>query len=169
MFILLILLNCLYFGSATVASDNTKADITIASLDDLFNGYDHWRMQHPNAIPHDKPFRLDVPFLDVYSESGASVYHGADSRQNAEFLDALPKAINGAKTNDPRPSLKEAVEMFPDFKAQENSILAGKGYTVFAVTYPNWDRCKAQNEAVQKLRERAAKLGIRVLEVRLHT
>ena len=169
MLILLILLNCLYLGAAPIASGNTSADITIASLDDLFNGYDHWRSQHPNAVPHDKPFRLDVPFIDLYSQSGTSVYHGTDSQKNAEFLDALPQTINSAKSSETWPSLKEAIEMFPEFKAQENSILTDKRYTVFAVTYPDWDRCKSQNEAVQKLRERAGKIGIRVLEVRLHT
>jgi hypothetical protein len=67
-----------------------------------------------------------------------------------------------------RPSLKEAIEMFSEFKAQEEALLADKRYTVFAVTYPDWDHCKEQNEAVAKLRARGAQTNIRVLEVRLH-
>ncbi|MGH9897695.1 MAG: hypothetical protein ACRD4L_02435 [Pyrinomonadaceae bacterium] len=110
-----------------------------------------------------------MPNMDLYSPSGISIYYGEDSATNAAFLRTLPQAISSTKKTDvARPSLKEAIEMFPALKAQEGALLADKRYTVFAVTYPDWDHCKDQNEAVAKLRKRAGQLKIRIIEVRIH-
>jgi uncharacterized protein YciI len=64
--------------------------------------------------------------------------------------------------------LKDAIEMFPEFKAEEDLLLADKRYTVFAVAYPGWEEAKEQNDALAKLRESAEQAKIRILEVRLH-
>jgi hypothetical protein len=168
MLLFIVLLSCLNLGLQPAAKTPRIENVAVASLDDLLNGYGDWSTHHPNVLPRDKPFNLEVPSVDLYSESGVSIYHGVDSEKNAAFLNALPQAIDQAKTGEVRPSLKEAIEMFTDFKKQESVLLADKRYTIFALTYPDWGRCKAQNDAIQKLRERAQKIGIRVLEVRLH-
>jgi hypothetical protein len=143
-------------------------DTIKVSVEDLSNGYFDWLDQHPEAMPAGQKLTLLMPTIDLYSPAGASIYFGADSASNAAFLGTLPQGIRDAKTTVVRPSLKEAIEMFPEFKAQEDALLADKRYTVFAVTYPDWDHCKEQNEAVAKLRARAAQTSIRILEVLLH-
>jgi hypothetical protein len=143
-------------------------DTIKVSVEDLSNGYFQWLDQHPEAIPAGQKLTLLMPTIDLYSPAGDSIYFGADSASNAAFLGTLPQGIRDAKTTVVRPSLREALEMFPEFKAQEDALLADKRYTVFAVTYPDWDHCKEQNEAVAKLRARAAQTSIRILEVRLH-
>lgn len=168
MIFLLILCSHLFLTAGSSSAPHQPSNAAVASVDDLLNGYDLWSSHHPNVLPHDKPFNLDVPSIDLYSPSGTSIYHGVDSEKNAAFLRALPGGIGLAKTIEVRPSLKEAIEMFADFKVRGATLLADKRYTVFALTYPDWDRCKAQNDAMAKLRERADKIGVRVLEVRLH-
>jgi hypothetical protein len=143
-------------------------DTIKVSVEDLSNGYFQWLDKHPEAIPAGQKLTLLMPTIDLYSPAGDSIYFGADSASNAAFLGTLPQGIRDAKTTVVRPSLREAIGMFPEFKAQEDALLADKRYTVFAVTYPDWDHCKEQNEAVAKLRARAAQTSIRILEVRLH-
>jgi hypothetical protein len=120
-------------------------DTIKVSVEDLSNGYFQWLDQHPEAIPAGQKLTVLLPTIDLYSPAGDSIYFGADSASNAAFLGTLPQGIRDAKTTVVRPSLREALEMFPD-----------------------WDHCKEQNEAVAKLRARAAQTSIRILEVRLH-
>ena len=147
---------------------SAPADTINVSVEDFTKGYLEWMKHHPDAVQSGQQLKLEMPAIDLYSPSGSSIYHGTDSARNAIFLRSLPQGIRGAKTTGIRPSLREAIEMFPEFKAQEDALLAGKRYTVFAVTYPDWDHCREQNEAVAKLRARATQANIRVLEVRLH-
>jgi hypothetical protein len=138
------------------------------SVEDLARGYLQWMKSHPDAVPGVDRLKLEMPTIDLYAPSGASIYYGADSTRNGAFLNTLPQGIRDAKTTVARPSLKEAIEMFPAFKGQEDALLSDHRYTVFAVTYPDWDKCKEQNDAIAKLRARATQSNIRVLEVRLH-
>lgn len=167
MFALFLLLGYLCTTAAGAEAPTAMA-VANASLDDLFAGYDQWSTRHPGVFPRGKTTRLDVPSIDLYAPSGVSVYHGTDSAKNAAFLDALAKGIGQTRTNEFRPTLQEAIEMFSELKAKEAALLADKRYTIFALTYPHWDRCKAQNDAIEKLREHATQLGIRIIEVRLH-
>jgi hypothetical protein len=134
----------------------------------MVTGYLRWEHKHPEATQNGKPLMLAMPSIDLYSPSGVSLHHGADSEKNAAFLRALPRTLREARTDEVRPSLKEAIEMFAELKAQEAGLLSDKEYTVFAVTYPDSGLCKAQNDAIEKLRGRAHQLGVRILEVRLH-
>ena len=138
------------------------------SVEDLARGYLQWMKNHPEAVPGVERLKLEMPTIDLYSPSGTSIYYGADSARNGAFLNTLPQGIHDAKTTVARPSLKEAIEMFPAFKTQEEGLLADHRYTIFAVTYPDWDKCKEQNDAVARLRVRAAQSNMRILEVRLH-
>ncbi len=138
-----------------------------ASLDDLFHGYDYWTSKHPHVLP--KEFHLNTPILEIYSQDGVLHYFGDVSADNARILDNLPasestKNINGSS----RPSLKETLDMFPALHNNKDHFLQGNMYTVVSITFPHWALCKAHNDAVERLRHRARKLGIRVLEVQLH-
>jgi hypothetical protein len=161
----------LWLGANPVLAPGTAArNTTSASALEFGRQYLQWELQHPEANPSKERFSsLALPTLDLYSPSGIAIYYGADSAKNAAFLRSLPQGIAGAtKANVVRPSLKDAIEMFPEFKAEEDLLLADKRYTVFAVTYPGWEEAKEQNDALAKLRERAEQAKIRILEVRLH-
>ena len=168
MVILCILLLWSGLGPVSGKYANRSIDVIDASAEELMEGYLQWQQQHAMSAPPAKPLKLDMPAIDLYSPAGVSIFYGADSGANAAFLLSLPESIRTARTSAPRPSLKEAIEMFPQLKAHETTLLADKRYTVFAVTYPDWSRCKEQNEAITKLRERGKRTVIRIIEVRLH-
>jgi hypothetical protein len=169
MIALYVLLVCIGLIPAPAKRTGNPNDIIVtASVEELANGYLDWDEHHPNALPAGKTRKLEMPMMDLYSASGASIYFGANSAANAAFLRAFPEGIASTKADGVRPSLKETIAMFPELKAQEADLISGKGYTIVAVTFPNWDHCKEQNEAIAKLRERAAQIKIRIIEVRLH-
>jgi hypothetical protein len=163
-----------------------------APLQELMQGYLGWMHRHPEATHQTQPLipapaqglpnrdseaasevvplLIRMPSIDLYAPSGVSLYHGTDSEKNAAFIRALPRGIpqgNTATTDEVRPTLQEAMEMLVELKPYETTPLAQKGYTVFALTYPDTARCKPQNEAIQELESRAQRIGIRVIEIRL--
>jgi len=114
---------------------------------------------------------VDVPAVDLYSPLGVSVYHGTDSSSNAAFIRALPTSIPQAKkgnTDELRPTLQEALALIPELAQYSAVRLPKHQYTLFALTFIDQARCKAQNEAIQGLKDRAQRAGIRVIEVQLH-
>lgn len=163
---LCVVLACLALQPAIVHS-KTPTETASTSVEEFTHAYLQWLKKHPDAIQSPQ-IKLEMPALDLYSPSGVSVYYGTDSAKNAAFLRMLPKSIPRTGTTAIRPSLREMLEMFSEFKTQEDALLADGRYTVFAVTYPDWGPCKEQNEEIARLRARAAQAGIRVLEVRLH-
>ncbi|GEM_PF-5068306 len=143
------------------------------SVGEMSDAYLAWMRQHPGVVPKGTPLKLAMPTIDIYSPEGALLYYGGDASENAALLRTLPRNIKNVKptaltTSVPRPSLKEAIEMFPALKEREETLLSGKRFTIFAVTYPNWDRCKEQNEAIEQLRGRITQSELRIIEVRLH-
>jgi hypothetical protein len=156
-------------NSAPDTSDlHDESYVVSASVSDLAKGYLGWQQQHADAAQAGKALKFRMPSIDLYSPSGVSIHHGENSDTNAAFLRSLPNGLNDAAVGGPRPSLKEIIEMFSELKSQEGSLLAAKSYTIFAITYPFEEFCKAQNEAVEKLRERKMKIRMRIIEVRLH-
>lgn len=164
-----LLLTWLALASTSVMQANAPNDIVVsASIEERLTGYLDWGGRHPGTFSPGKPHTIGMPTLDLYSPSGISIYYGEDSATNAAFLGTLPQGIPKLKTVAARPSLKEAIEMLPQLKAQEGALLADKRYTLFAATQLNSNRCKAQNEAIANLRKRAGQMKIRIIEVRLH-
>jgi hypothetical protein len=164
-----ILLVCVVFLYGTTTKSNHLNNIVVsASVEEMTNGYLDWLEHHPEPTAAGKPQKILMPTLDLYSPTGTSIYFGTDSGANAAFVHTLPQGITNVGMTEPRPSLKEAIEMFSELRAKENALLADKRYTLFAVTYLNWERSKQQNEAVEELRRRISSTNIRIIEVRLH-
>lgn len=164
-----------------------------APLEEAMQGYLRWIGRHPEAIPRPQkpipglpqgspnrdseadrgvdPLQVRMPSIDLYAPSGFSLYHGVDSEKNAAFIRALTRRIaeeNTPRTNETRPTLREAIEMFAELKTYKVGHLEDKVYTLFALTYPDTVLCKAQNEAIQEIKNGTRRIGIRVIEVRLH-
>ena len=173
-------MNCLWILVAWIAVQpvaEKKATLPAISIDasvnEMNDGYLAWMRQHPGVVPKGTPLKLAMPTIDIYSPEGALLYYGGDSTENAALLRTLPRNIKNVKsaaltTSMPRPSLKEAIEMFSALREREAALLSGKRFTIFAFTYPNWDRCKEQNEAIEQLRGRITQSELRIIEVRLH-
>jgi hypothetical protein len=153
-----------------LAFGETSKETTRMSVVEFADQYLRWFASHPDAGGDGgTTIRLDLPMLDFYSPSGRSIYFGADSAKNGAFLDSLPQRTPEARRDGVvRPSLKEAIEMFPEFRAQEATLLADKRFTVLAITFPDWDEAKEQNDAVARLRRRVRGSDIRILVVNLH-
>lgn len=114
---------------------------------------------------------LRMPYLELYSPSGISLYRGTNAEQNAAFLRELPHGMPTKSTTDSeelRPTFQEYMNMNPKLKPYFPRILAKKEATIFAVTFPDKPFCKAQNEAMQQFKSRANSINVRVIEVRLH-
>jgi hypothetical protein len=149
-----------------VTSVQPKPLVTTATLPagDLMNAYSTWEHRHPALLARGT-LKIAMPYLDVYSPSGNLLYHTDNPEKAAEFLRRLPRGIPRKPLGVEHPSLRAAIEMVPEFRAEEGSLLSGHVVTVFAVTYPGWDRARPQNDAVETLRRRAGQIGVRVLEV----
>jgi hypothetical protein len=177
----------------TKSSQRPASSVAVVTVDvptdELLLGYLRLEQQHPGVIPQpqhplipapqqgalhsqsaathsEAPPALKIPSLDLYSASGVSVYHDTDSEKNAAFIRGLPRSIRQAKTDEVRPTLREAMEMFTELKPYEAAPVSKHEYTVFVLTVPDKASCKAQNEAIQELTSRVG-LDIRVIEVRL--
>jgi hypothetical protein len=143
-----------------------KSEISSVPTEQFMRSYLQWFGHHRDAASGGKLLKLDMPAIDLYSPSGESLYYGTNSSENAAFLDSLLKGIPNQKSDVLRPSLKEAIEMVPEFEMRKDELLADKRYTVFAVTYPDSEDCQQQNRALAQLR--AKRQGnVRVFEVRL--
>jgi hypothetical protein len=134
------------------------------SSQEFLSRYLGWAHEHPAAYEGQPRINAQIPAIDLYSAAGVLLYYGGDSEKNAAFLRALPRSAAEAKTSAMRPTLQETLALFPEFGAPP----AGMRYAVLATTYPDWDKCKAQNDAIEELKARARKMGIWVLELRLH-
>jgi len=150
-------------------------EIVQLSVDELNRAYLLWMDHYPGIFPRGSTMIRGMPALDLYSPAGVSIYYGEDSRKNADFIRALAKAIPVAKTGAvrpapvaTRPTLREAIEMVPEFNVQKQALLTNDLYTLFVISFADWDECKAQNDAVAEFRKRSRESGVRILEVRLH-
>ena len=183
-------------GKQAKSGQGPTSGATVVTVDapvqELLGGYLRWSQQHPEAIPEARPLIprpaqggaqsqpgegagtgteihvLRMPSVDLYSASGVSLYYGSKSKENAAFIRAFPDSIRQAKADHVRPTFKEAIEMVDELKPYEAALLARKGCTVFAVAFPGFGESEEQDEAVRELKHRADKLGIGVVEVRLH-
>jgi len=140
-----------------------------ASVDEVSLGYIRWAALRSKNKRAKVMLTLPMPSIDLYSPDGLSLYHGANSDENAAFIRALPRSIPHSSTAGTRPTLKEAVAMFTELKPYEAKILRRRGYTLFALSYKGADFCRAQNDAIASLEKaRAARVGIAVVQVWLH-
>jgi|SRR5581483_1239304 len=148
---------------------NPPAVFTVnAPIKNLLEGYHTWTHRRLGSASPDM-IKTYMPFIDVYSPSGVSIYHGIGSAKNAAFIHALPGNIPHGKAaqTDARPTLQEAIDMFPELATYKIKPDSGNIYTIFAVTFPDNEQCKAQNEAMDQFKARAQSAGLRVIEVKI--
>jgi hypothetical protein len=156
-------------AQTTSHQQNPPAVLTVkAPIRNLLEGYHSWtHRQLGSAAPNE--IKTIMPFIDVYSPSGVSIYHGEGSAKNAAFIQALPGNIPHGKVvaNAARPTLQEAINMFPELATYKIKPDPENIYTIFAVTFPDCDPCKPQNDAMDQLKARAQNAGLRVIEVKI--
>jgi hypothetical protein len=156
---------CAAIGFAQSAFDSP----TPANRRELLDGYHMWQVRHPETKSPTGSLVIHVPTIDLYSPTGEAVYHiDGDPTASAAFLKSLPTQLaryRTSKPNAPRPSLKEAIEMFSGLKGQENDLLTTGKYTIFALTFLQWDYAKAQNDAINDLRRRLKNANVQIIEI----
>jgi len=159
-------------SASSAASSIVEADM---SVHEWLDNYLEWTHHNPQVIRHEgsssppEPLMLGMPYLELFSPAGVSLYRGTNADENAVFLRQLQREIpthSTIKTNELRPTLKEDIEMVAELKRGEARLLDGKQFTIFAVTYPDRQFCKAQNEAIRGV---GGRQNIRIIEVRLHS
>lgn len=114
-----------------------------------------------------------MPSIDLYAPSGESVFYNAgDGDLNAHYLKSLVTDLHKPgipRMDTPRPSLKEAIEMFPELARDRDTLLNSHAYVVFALTYANWKPAESQNTALLQLKMHCKTLGIYVVEITLRS
>src|ERR1041385_8139802 len=104
-------------AQTTSHQQNLPAVLTVnAPIKNLLEGYHSWTHRRLGSASPDM-IKTYMPFIDVYSPSGVSIYHGIGSAKNAAFIQALPGNIphgKVAETDAARPTLQEAIDMFPE-------------------------------------------------------
>jgi hypothetical protein len=109
-------------------------------------------------------------YLEIYSPSGISIFHGSDSDNNIKLLRSLPFVLPStpsAATKLIRPTLGEVEAMFPEIQRAGVPDPSRGEYTVFAIYNPERSACAAQDAAIQELKKRVAGTKVRIVEVRL--
>jgi hypothetical protein len=181
-----LVLLCLLFLAGPLVSQSLHAKASSANVvsvnaavGELLDGYLGWTHKHPELRPGSgsklaqpgkagAPYRILWPTLDIYSATGASLYHGNDSEGNVKVVRALPQLLPKTDAMQIRPTLEEAEAMFPELSHERMPSSARIKYTVFVVNYAKRPACNAQDEAIQQLKKRVAGSRIRVVEVRIN-
>jgi hypothetical protein len=180
--IYLLLIPALLFGVDSYSQNNQIANVLSVSAQakELAQGYLAWLHQHPelragsgsNLAQSGKagdPYKILWPTLDIYSRAGLSLFHGNDSDTNIKIIQHLPHQV---PLPDPliarrRPTLEEALAMFPEIPSRAGIPPAHIKYTVFVINYADRPSCAAQDQAIRVLKKRVAGSQIRIIEVRL--
>jgi hypothetical protein len=162
-------------------SDSTTNVVSVnASTKDLAQGYLRWLRKHPELRPGSgsksaqsgeagDPFKLLWPTLDIYSSPGILIFHGNDSETNVRIIQQLPKILPHADATQGsmRPTLSEAVAMFPELSSDVIKFPTHVKYTLFVINYKDRPACSAQNHAIQELKKRVRGSQVRVVEVQV--
>jgi len=180
--IYVLLIPTLLFGVDSYSQNNKFANVLSVSAQakELAQGYLAWLHQHPelragsgsNLAQSGKagdPYKILWPTLDIYSRAGLSFFHGNDSDTNIKIIQHLPHQVPlpDPMTARRRPTLEEALAMFPEIPSRAGNPPAQIKYTVFVINYADRPSCAAQDQAIRALKKRVAGSQIRIIEVRL--
>lgn len=145
------------------------------SVDKWLEDYMGWTRHHPeikvsaSSTSDPEPVMLGMPYLELFSPTGASLYRGSNAAQNAFFLRALerkvPSRASVSVENGLHPTLKEYFDMIAELRPYQAEVRSKKCFIILAITYPDKSFCKVQNDALDKMKKTP---NIRVIEVRLH-
>lgn len=157
--------------------DGTNTYSVVAPVRELPKGFLAWLHKHPEAMTQgdsangESPsYSIRWPYLEIYSPSGISIFHGSDSDNNIKLLRSLPFVLPStpsAATKLIRPTLGEVEAMFPEIQRAGVPDPSRGEYTVFAIYNPERSACAAQDAAIQELKKRVAGTKVRIVEVRL--
>ena len=141
--------------------DDVGQSATMA-LSDHLHEFTLWAARHPALAGR----KVQLPSIDLDDELGRPVYHGDTSAGNARFLEKYPPVADDLRTDPNKPTLAESLSMVPAFK---NSIAATTAtrHTLIAITVAGCEKCKVQDEAIVRLRQRSQQLGIRIFDLTL--
>lgn len=165
----------------TTSSAYTSNVVSVnAPSTELAQGYLAWLHKHPELRPGSgsklaqggkagDPYKILWPTLDIYSAAGVSIFHGNDAEENNRIIKRLPTNLPQADAiqGSMRPTLDEAMAMFPEFSKDAIKLPARARYTVFVITNEDRPACSAQDQAVQELKKRVRGSQVRIVEVRV--
>ncbi len=167
-------------ASHVSVSRTTNVISVQAQAKELAQGYLSWLHKHPELRPGSgsklaqegksgDPYNIAWPTLDIYSRTGVSIFHGNDSDVNVKIIQRLPRVVPPPDNSQAakRPTLLDAIAMFPEVPQNSSFPPAHVQYTVFVITYTDRPACAAQDQAVQALKKRVDGSQIRIIEVRL--
>jgi len=152
--------------SAQAQSRRTfDANVSVAEF-----GLAHANWEHANHRPPLK--KLLVPMLDIYSPTGALIYHGtqSDTGRAARILASLPNIPFPHPSSDAQMGLNDILGMSPDLTKWTHTILSNHHFVVVSISVQGkWKRSNAyseQNHAVDSIPKRPG-VNIDVVRVNL--
>jgi hypothetical protein len=125
-----------------------------------------FKSQPPSNSPY-YPLLVRTPSIDLYAPSGISILYSTSAAGNPGKIPVLvdhglPRT--GVSVGEFRPTLKEALQMFPPLRQFENHL---SGYVLFALTCSE-PRCDGQRQAIRRLQTLPRLRRLSVIEVNLH-
>ena len=173
---------CLY-QPAISSSENlaTRVFVVDVPIQEWLDDYLGWAHRHPEILHpsgpartpqqntrSNEPLMLKMPYLELYSSSGSSLYRGTGAKHNAEFLHKLQSQMPSGPvpTDDLRPTLREYTSMIAQLRVYQAELRSKNEPTILAVTFPDKPFCQAQNAAMKPWEKQSR---IRVVEIRLHS
>jgi hypothetical protein len=125
------------------------------------------------AIAQSKPVlsnmtMTSLPSVSVYSPTGELIYEGGGDRRENNFaiMRGMPGTVEHLQPLGARPKLAAILEIVPEFKAREQTILSNHHYVVLAVVFPQGQVSRTEKE-LHSLRDREGTVPIDTLLVRL--
>lgn len=169
------MLNLLIFGLPAFSPALPQSDNPIVvkvAVQDWLTSYLDWTHNHPGTLKQDaegsyEPLTLPMPYIELFSPSGESLYRGGSDKENAAFLDGIKHDFPPRSSPEQaslKPSLSDLLAMVSELKPYRSELLQDKRYKLFAITYLDKPICHDQNEAMQRLTKRA---DLQVIEMDL--
>jgi hypothetical protein len=107
------------------------------------------------------------PMLEIYNGSGALVYRGHESIENARVLRELPSGIDSLLPQQDAPRLSDILEAVPDFKTKEQEILRRRSPVVLSIVLENCKACTVQEDELDQAQQRLLEHSVDVLVVKI--
>jgi hypothetical protein len=170
--LLLVIFSAQIVSPAQVTNNSPAIIFVDLSVNSWLDNYLHLaKIKVKQDESGDSPMHLmlGMPYLELFSPTGESLYRGSNAEQNAAFLHDLQHAIPSRpvpSSSDWHPSLRDYVVIAPPLQSYQSQIFNSRQLTLLAVTYTDKPFCQAQNVALKQF---ATHPNIRIVEIILHS
>jgi hypothetical protein len=161
-------------GRATSATEAVSpavmVDLPVQLWTDDYLAWMKQRVAKEHSDTGAAPVMLGMPYLELFSPTGKSLYRGSAADKNASFLTRLSASSYTASgpgdLSEGHPGLADYFTFIGELRPFKQQVFVQKKMVLLAVTFPDKAFCKAQNEALLPFLHRQE---FQVVEIKLHS